>query len=377
MNAAERIYQASTREEAGSAGLAERLARRIEDDIASHDFPVGDALGSLGDLSRRYSAGRAATREAIGLLERRGLGRLRPGPCGGFIVSQPSAHAIGLQLADYFRALGVTQHQLNDAREAVEAINDSAAIQPMSHCLDQLALDFTGEAEPGQRVCERTLSGSLAGKLAAEILLDGAQGERLGSEWELCERFGVGRLTVRQAICLLRDRGLVECRRGRGNGLVVRDRRATGTTRLMLAYLIGNRLDARTAGTMLFQLNRFIPALAIARAGEDERAHLAVLIGRMETSDPIDRCDLLALVHFVSRLADSPIVDFFSRCLAAYEARFHPSLKERLPVRLQANYFQLVRQLLDRAPLAGTDDLNWAKSASSLVMLEMSRSRPI
>jgi DNA-binding FadR family transcriptional regulator len=377
MNAAERIYRSSTREDSGSAGLAERLARRIEDDIASHDFPVGDALGSLGDLSRRYSAGRAATREAVGLLERRGLGHLRPGPCGGFIISRPSPNTIGTQLADYFRAFGVTQRQLDDAREAAEALEGGAAILPLTSCLDSLALKFAGTADPGQRPCERTLSGSLAGKLAAEILLGGAQGERIGSEWELCERFGVGRLTIRQAICLLRDRGLVECRRGRGNGLVIRDGRATGAIRLMLAYLIGNRLDAEVAGTMLFQLNRFIPALAIARADADEREQLAELVRRIETSDPIDRCDLLALVHFVSRLADSPIIDFFSRCFAAYEARFHPSLKERLPAPLQANYFQLVRQLLDRAPLACADDLKRAKSASSLVMLEMSRSRPI
>jgi DNA-binding FadR family transcriptional regulator len=377
MNAAERIYQASTREEAGAAGLAERLARRIEDDIVSDGVPPGDALGSLQDLSRRYSVGRAATREAVGLLERRGLGRLRPGPCGGFIVSQPSENAIGIQLADYFRALGVTQRQLDDAREAVEALEGGAAFLPLTSCLDSLALDFAGTMDLGQRARERTLSGSLAGKLAAEILLDGAQGDRLGSEWELCERFGVGRLTVRQAICLLRDRGLVECRRGRGNGLVIRDRRATGATRLMLAYLIGNRLDVAAAGTMLFQLNRFIPALAIARADADQRAQLAALVERIETSDPIDRCDLLALVHFVSRLADSPIVDFFSRCLAAYEARFHPSLKERLPAGLQANYFRLMRDLLDRAPFAAGSQLEQAKSTSSLVMLEMSRSRPI
>lgn len=377
MNAAERIYQASTREEAGSAGLAERLARRIEDDIASHKVPPGDALGSLQDLSRRYSAGRAATREAVGLLERRGLGRLRPGPCGGFIVAQPSPNAIGLQLADYFRALGVTQRQLDDACEAVEALEEGAAVLPLTSCLDNLALDFAGTAEPGQRACERTLSGSLARKLAAEILLDGNPGERLGSEWELCERFGVGRLTVRQAICLLRDRGLVECRRGRGNGLVIRDRRATGAMRLMLAYLIGSRLAVEAAGTMLLQLNRFIPALAIARADDDERAQLANLIERIESSDPIDRCDLLALVHFISRLADSPIVDFFSRCLAAYEARFHPSLPERLPLKPQAEYFAMVRRLLERGPLESEREIAWAKQQSSQLLLEMSYRRPI
>ncbi len=80
------------------------------------------------------------------------------------------------------------------------------------------------------------------------------------SGWDLCERFGASRLTLRQAIRLLQDSGLVECRRGRGNGLVIRDRRASGSIRLMLACLISEKLDPITAGTILFQLNAYVPA---------------------------------------------------------------------------------------------------------------------
>jgi DNA-binding GntR family transcriptional regulator len=78
MTVAERIYDASTREDHAAARLAEIVARRIEDDIAAQDLPPGDALGSLRDLSRRYAAGMAATREAAVLLERRGLGWYSP-----------------------------------------------------------------------------------------------------------------------------------------------------------------------------------------------------------------------------------------------------------------------------------------------------------
>jgi hypothetical protein len=79
----------------------------------------------------------------------------------------------------------------------------------------------------------------------------------------------------------------------------------------------------------------------------------------------------------VSRLADSPVIDLFSRCLAAYEARFMPSLAERLPVTAQQSYFQLVRLLLDRMPVGDQRELEWAKRESSGLMLEMSRNRPI
>jgi DNA-binding FadR family transcriptional regulator len=182
---------------------------------------------------------------------------------------------------------------------------------------------------------------------------------------------------LRQAIRLLQDSGLVECRRGRGNGLVVRDRRGAGSIRLLLAYLIGEKMDPMAAGTILFQLNCFIPALAVARATASGRAQLEAALARVESCDPFDRYDLLGLVHCVSQLADSPIIDLFSRCLVAYEARFRASLAERLPGSAQASYFQLVRRLLDRLPIGDSRNLGWAKTESSRLMLEMSLHRPI
>jgi len=470
MNAAERIYTASTHEDASGARLAEKLARQIEDDIAARDVPSGDAFGSLRDLSERYSVGRAVTREAIGLLERRGLGRLRPGPCGGFILAKPQSDAVSEELAAYFRAVGITLSQLLDAREAVDLMAASRAalakatptesdvpdrrtgglerhlafrteiarltgepiLMLLVKCLNILTADFDygdGErsqayevddlvptiraaieagdedaavlamhqahhrlagqlrpregAAPGEVVGksrladDRTLSAAVARKLAAEIVRSGSAGQRLGSEWDLCERFSVSRLTLRQAIRLLQDSGLVECRRGRGNGLVVRNHRGTGSIRLALAYLIGKKMNPLTAGTILFQLNGFIPALAVARADAAQRKSLEKQLSRTEASDPIDRYDLLRLVHCVSTLADSPIIDLFSRCLAAYEARFHPSLVLRLPASVQVEYFRLVRNLLDRSCGTAAGDFADAKVESARVMIGMSRSRPI
>ena len=218
---------------------------------------------------------------------------------------------------------------------------------------------------------------AIARELAAEIATAGSAGTRLGSEWDLCERFNVSRLTFRQAIRLLQDSGLVECRRGRGNGLLVRDRRAAGAIRLVLAYLIGGRADLFGAGTILFQLNCYVPALAVARADASQRRQLDAALRRVEACDPFDRCDLLGLVHCVSRLADSPIIDLFSRCLAAYEARFRPTLAAWLPASAQASYFRLVRRLLDTLPVGAACGLEQAKIESSALMLEMSRIRPI
>ncbi|HUN76787.1 MAG TPA: GntR family transcriptional regulator [Steroidobacteraceae bacterium] len=470
MSAAERIYAASISEGEAGSRLAYGLAKRIENEILSRNLPPGGLLGSLRELSQRYAAGRSVTREAFGLLERRGLGRMRPGPCGGFILEKPRAEAIGEELADYFRSTGVTLPQLMDAREAVDAMaaRFAAAARPLDselarmdassapeglsghlsarlaiarlaaqpilvlfvECLNRLTVDFrraghpvphasrqfrgemhralrAGDAEaaataarqahaglaawlvdrhppramatpPASRTSrDRSLSAVIASKLAAEIVALSRAGARLGSESDLCERFNVSRLTLRQAIRRLQDCGLVECRRGRGNGLLVRDRRAAGAIRLMLAYLIGEKTDPLVAGTILFQINCVVPALAVSRADAEERRDLEAALARVESCDPFDRCDLLNLVQCVSRLAESPIIDLFSRCLAAYEARFRDSLAERLPASAQANYFRLIRRLLKRLPMASVADVERAKLDSAALMLDMSYTRPI
>ncbi|MEP7313962.1 MAG: GntR family transcriptional regulator [Pseudomonadota bacterium] len=392
MNSAERIYATSISEGEMPSRLAVDLARRVEDDIAALGLTPGGTLGSLRTLAERYGAGRSVVREAVGLLERRGLGRMRPGPGGGFILAKPQPESIGAALADYFLATGLTVKQLGDAREAVDGMTahraGASAAEPvlplLGHCLDRLTVHLQrteGSGSDGglpSSTLQGTLSASIARRLAAEIARTGGAGTRLGSEPALCERFNVSRLTLRQAIRLLQDSGLVECRRGRGNGLVVRDRRAAGGIRLVLAYLIGEKMDPMTAGTLLFELNCYVPALAVSRADADQRRQLEASLARVESQDSFERYDLLALVHCVSRLADSPIIDLFSRCLAAYEARFRPSLVVLLPTSAQAAYFQLIRRLLARMPIGGDPrTLAWGKRESAALMLEMSRSRPI
>lgn len=52
------------------------------------------------------------------------------------------------------------------------------------------------------------------------------EGDRLPPERELADKFGVSRVTLREAIKALRDAGLVESRRGRGGGTFVSAPRA-------------------------------------------------------------------------------------------------------------------------------------------------------
>src|SRR5262245_49335985 len=72
-------------------------------------------------------------------------------------------------------------------------------------------LDQTGRAE--------AVTARLVDAITLGLLVDA---ERLPSEAELATRLGVSTVTVREALVALRQRGLVETRRGRGGGSFVR-----------------------------------------------------------------------------------------------------------------------------------------------------------
>lgn len=98
-------------------------------------------------------------------------------------------------------------------------------------------------------------------------------GDRLPAERDLAERFGVSRVTLREAIGALREVGLVESRRGRGGGTFVRAPRRVGRR--------GPRQIGRSMGDALqdaLDMRRVVEPgaaeLAAARAlsGEDRTA---------------------------------------------------------------------------------------------------------
>jgi len=122
------------------------------------------------------------------------------------------------------------------------------------------------DAGRAEQVAQRLTDGIVLGVLAA--------GERLPSEPELSRRYGVALITVREALGILRDAGLVQTRRGRDGGsfVVADDAEHRGQLAARLHAL--TQLELGDLAVYFEAIAGAAAGRAAARATADEAARL-------------------------------------------------------------------------------------------------------
>jgi DNA-binding FadR family transcriptional regulator len=113
------------------ARFAEIVASKIEAEIVAQGWPIGKVLGSETELIERYEVSRAVFREAVRIVEHHNVARMRRGPGGGLVVTEPDPTAVQNAMALYLRYAGVTRHDLLEPRIALELAAVSAATERM------------------------------------------------------------------------------------------------------------------------------------------------------------------------------------------------------------------------------------------------------
>jgi len=101
--------------------LATLVARQIEDDIGARGWPVGTVLASESELLDRFGVSRAVLREAARIVEHTGAARMRRGPGGGLVVSEPNRAAVETAIGVWFSYAGATIAEMLEVRQPLLA----------------------------------------------------------------------------------------------------------------------------------------------------------------------------------------------------------------------------------------------------------------
>jgi len=147
---------------------------------------------------------------------------------------------------------------------------------------DRSARDSSaGDALFAQVVREPRLSDKVAEMMLDTILSHRLQvGDRLPSERELGEQFGVSRTVVREAVRALVAKGVIEVRSGSGLRVAAVD--AAAVTESMSLYLRGGTLDFEKVHEVRTLLEVHIAGVAAERATDADLERLREVHDRME-----------------------------------------------------------------------------------------------
>lgn len=110
-----------------------------------------------------------------------------------------------------------------------------------------------------------------------------SHGERLPSEAEMARQFGVATVTAREALEALREKGLVETKRGRDGGSFVL---AEGSreSRIQRRVRSLSRVELRDMGVYYTAISAMAAELAADRATPDDIAHLHTVIDAVDAT---------------------------------------------------------------------------------------------
>ncbi len=124
--------------------MSERVANVIADRILGGGIDVGARLPTEKEMMAEYGVARTTVREALRLLESRGLITIKPGVGGGPIAARPKYESLGNTLKLFLQVEGATISDVIDLRltlEPVVARQAAVGISPDQLEVMQAALD--------------------------------------------------------------------------------------------------------------------------------------------------------------------------------------------------------------------------------------------
>jgi DNA-binding FadR family transcriptional regulator len=311
-------------------------------------------------------------REALRILEFRGLGRMRSGPHGGFVVELPRLDVLTTMIRGYLRMRRVTTEQLRSACACIartyaeqSAVSRSADPWLKLHALAVHALeDMLRTESKGLQIAapdadrQFPLNRSRVGQIVRAVVLELRKvnellGHRVGSEADLCARFRVRRTTFREALRVLEDSNIVAVRRGRGQGIYACVPDPEPVMTQMRRYAAVHRVPAIVA----WQTGQQLLAEGTRIAAQNHPTEVAQVLRRVERQllRAPPRClrELLSIDAIVLSCTANPVLELFAQANLTYALTALGDLDEPLEApellaQLAAISHKLIKAFLKR-----------------------------
>jgi DNA-binding FadR family transcriptional regulator len=321
-----------------TGNLAHEVVSAVEIQFLQRGWPVGEPLGALPQVQKDLGLGRPAWREAVIILEARGLLDVRRGPGGGLFVAAPTAEDVVEAMQMYMYVSGADSGCIDEFRLLVwRMIVDAAltrgiaapatcALPADSNCVVALAerignpaitlsariaqmLAGPESAERSHARPGRKSAMALAAQMSLEMM---NQPDRPEAEWETADRLGYSDAAVRQARRILQDFGVVTCQRGRKGLHWGPPPGPAGVIRLLAPCLIASGMSARDSAEAANFLACNGPRLAAERTAT-RGGRQVKLLGAFANS--LELIDLIRTENFLLDLACNPLLSIMTRSL--------------------------------------------------------------
>lgn len=164
---------------------------------------------------------------------------------------------------------------------------------------------------------KQTLSQQVADRMEQEIIGRGSEGDRLPSEQQLGEAYGVSRTIVREALKLLHARGLVDSRPGSGAHITKPE--ALAVSEVMARIIRMDSIDHRA----IFEVRSILEEAAVKRAARSADAAqleaMAEVLERLKDRDLTadQRLDLDFSFHLlIAQASGNPLLAMLVEAMA-------------------------------------------------------------
>ncbi|HEU4960721.1 MAG TPA: GntR family transcriptional regulator [Sphingomonas sp.] len=312
------------------------IAAQIEEDLIGRSWPTGAIYGSEAQLATKFGVCRVVVREAVRILESRGTARMRRGPNGGLLVLAPTMPVVLDAIHRY-----VTSHcgeivQGSACQAILRAVHAKLTGLGSKICVGPGLIDFlevlisavdhyAREGAAGHVLlgaaaeCARSRAEQIFRLLMKDLNLSHEADQRLGSELDLCDRYGADRNALRQAVRVLEFEGIAVSAAGRGKGLMTRTPEPTALCRLINCHFTAARVTPHDAMNLFKLLSVEAVSIAAERATDAELARLRAARRMLEASDARVTANVMQEAEESQfGIIDEPLVDILLRCTKSY-----------------------------------------------------------